>query len=276
MKRIQKEIAAVLAAVLLAILFCIPAAAAESTGEGFRSEYPRLMDTADLLTDSEEAALLQALDEVSGRQKLEVAIITADSLEGNDIAAFSDDLYDYCQFGYGTNRDGVLLLITKKERNWYISTCGYGITAFTDAGIQYIGGEMKPDLSAGNYAAAFRTYTEKCDEFITQARTGKPFDKSSLPRRPLSAIWVPISLIVGIAMAAVIVGMMKAQLKTVRFQPEAENYIRDGSLNITQSRDLFLYRTVDRTEKSKDEDSGGSSTHTSSSGTTHGGGGGSF
>lgn len=275
MKRIQKKVTAVLAALLLAILFCIPAAATEGAGEGFAEEYYRLMDMADLLSDSEEATLLRALDEVSERQKLEIVIITTDTLEGNDIVSFADDLYDYCQFGYGTNRDGVLLLISKEDRDWYISTCGYGITAFTDAGIQYIGGQIKSDLSAGNYAAAFRTYIEKCDEFITQARTGKPFDKSSLPRSPMSAIWVPISLIAGIAMAVITVGRMKAELKTVRFQPEAKNYIRDGSLNITQSRDLFLYRTVDRTEKSRDDDSG-SSTHTSSSGTTHGGGGGKF
>lgn len=275
MKRIQKKVTAVLAALLLAILFCIPAAATEGAGEGFAEEYYRLMDMADLLSDSEEATLLRALDEVSERQKLEIVIITTDTLEGNDIVSFADDLYDYCQFGYGTNRDGVLLLISKEDRDWYISTCGYGITAFTDAGIQYIGGQIKSDLSAGNYAAAFRTYIEKCDEFITQARTGKPFDKSSLPRSPMSAIWVPISLIAGIAMAVITVGGMKAELKTVRFQPEAKNYIRDGSLNITQNRDLFLYRTVDRTEKSRDDDSG-SSTHTSSSGTTHGGGGGKF
>lgn len=275
MKRIQKKITAVLAALLLAILFCIPAVAAEGEEDGFTSEHLRLMDTADLLSDSEEATLLRALDEVSERQKMDVVIVTAETLDGSDIVSFADDLYDYCQFGYGTNRDGVLLLINKEDRDWYISTCGYGITAFTDAGIQYIGRQMKDDLSAGNYAAAFRIYIEKCDEFITQARTGKPFDKSSLPRSPLSAIWVPISLIVGIAMAVITVGMMKAQLKTVRFQPEAKNYIRDGSLNITQSRDLFLYRTVDKTEKSKDDDSG-SSTHTSSSGTTHGGGGGKF
>lgn len=275
MKRIQKKITAVLAALLLAILFCIPAAAAGGDEEGFADEYYRLMDMADLLSDTEEQKLLNVLDEVSERQKLEVVIITTDTLEGSDIVSFADDLYDYCQYGYGTNRDGVLLLISKENRDWYISTCGYGITAFTDAGIQYIGGQMKSDLSAGNYAAAFRTYIEKCDEFITQARTGKPFDKSSLPRSPMSAIWVPISLIVGIAMAVITVGGMKAQLKTVRFQPEAKNYIRDGSLNITQSRDLFLYRTVTRTEKSRDEDSG-SSTHTSSSGTTHGGGGGKF
>ena len=50
-------------------------------------------------------------------------------------------------------------------------------------------------------------------------------------------------------------------------------------MKLTNSRELFLYRDVHRTEhvEAKDSDSsGGSSTHTSSSGTTHGGGGGSF
>lgn len=263
---------AALAALLILILSCIPAAAAEGAEEGFASEYLRLMDTADILTDSEETNLQNMLDEVSGRQKLEVVIVTTDTLDGIDIASYADDLYDYCGYGYGPDKDGILLLVSMEDSDWYMSTCGYGITAFTDAGIQYIGEQMKSDLSDGHYAAAFGTFVQSCDEFITQAREGKPFDKSSLPRKPMSAIWIPISLVVGIVISLTTVSMMKASLKTVRFQPEAKNYVRTGSLNITQSRDLFLYRTVNKTEKQKDKDSG-SSTHTSSSGTTHGGGG---
>lgn len=93
---------------------CIPAAAAEGTGEGFAEEYFRLIDAAELLSDSEEETLLQALDEVSGRQRLEVAIVTTDTLEGRDIVSYADDLYDYCQFGYGENKDGVMLLVSKE------------------------------------------------------------------------------------------------------------------------------------------------------------------
>lgn len=104
MKRIQKKITVVLASFILAILFCIPAAAAEGSGEGFADKYYRLMDMADLLSDNEEAALLRALDEVSERQKLEVVIATIDTLDGSDIVAYADDLYDYCQFGYGRTK----------------------------------------------------------------------------------------------------------------------------------------------------------------------------
>jgi uncharacterized protein len=71
---------------------------------------------------------------------------------------------------------------------------------------------------------------------------------------------------------------MKSKLKTVRYKAEANSYVRPGSMNITVSRDLFLYRTVavSPKPKSNSDSDGGSSTHTSSSGSTHGGGGGSF
>lgn len=64
-------------------------------------EYFRMMDMANLLSDAEEENLLNALDEVSERQKMEIAIVTTDTLEGSDIVSYADDLYKYCQFGYG-------------------------------------------------------------------------------------------------------------------------------------------------------------------------------
>lgn len=72
---------------------------------------------------------------------------------------------------------------------------------------------------------------------------------------------------------------MKSRLKSVAPQRDATDYIRQGSMKLTNQRDLYLYREVHRTERPKETDSGssgGSSTHTSSSGSTHGGGGGSF
>ena len=81
---------------------------------------------------------------------------------------------------------------------------------------------------------------------------------------------------IGLLLATGTVKRMKNKLKTVRFQSAADSYMKKESLNITEKRDLFLYRTVSRTAKPKNESSGGSSTHTSSSGSTHGGGGGKF
>ncbi len=273
----KKRISMILMLLVLCFSMAVPAFAtggAEDT-DGFVDEYYRLQDLADVLTEEETSELQKLLDEMSVHLKFDMAIVTVYNLEGCTVQDYADDWYDYCEFGYGSNKDGALLLISMEERDWHISTCGYGITAFTDAGITYIGEQMGDDLSAGNYAEAFRTFVRFGNQFVTQARDGDPFDKSDLPKKPLSAIWIAISLAIGFGVAKIIVGSMKSQLKMVRAQAAASSYVREGSMNVTESRDLFLYHKVDRTEKSKNNSSG-SSTHKSSSDTRHGGGGGKF
>lgn len=237
----------------------------------------RLVDNADLLNDSEETALLKKLDEISERQKMDVVVVTVESIGGKTREAYADDFYDYNGYGYGADHDGVLLLVSMENRDWHITTTGYGITAFTDAGIKYLSEQFLDDLGDGNYAAAFTTYAEKCDEFITQAKTGEPYDNGNLPKEPYDFLmWILISAVVGVIAAFIITRAMKGKLKTVRFQPAASNYVRQGSMNLTNSQDIFLYTHIDRKPRPKENSSGGSSTHTSSSGTSHGGGGGHF
>ena len=169
-----------------------------------------------------------------------------------------------------------MLLLDMDGRGWYISTQGYGITAFTDAAITYLGNEMQEDLSSGNYASAFRTYAADCDQLITQAREGNPFSKKDLPHAPLSPLVLPICLVIGLAAGFITVNSMKAKLKTVRSQTAAADYVKKGSMQLTAQQDLFLYNKIDRVKKEEKSSSGGSTTHKSSSGTTHGGGQGKF
>lgn len=270
----KKKIMVLLFSVVLCLCMAAPVFAEQT--DGFANKYERVLDQAGLLSDREEAALADKLNELSKKQKMDIAILTTSTLDGKTPRDYADDIYDYCSFGYGENRDGLLLLISTEDNDWYISTHGYGITAFTDEGIKYIGKKMKDNLSAGDFAAAFDTFVGLCEDFIVQAKTGKPYDVSNLPKEPLSLFWIPLSIVIGFMLSFIAVGKMKAKLKTVRFQAAADSYMKDGSLNVTESRDLFLYNTVSRTAKPKSSSSGGSSTHTSSSGSTHGGGGGKF
>ena len=137
---------------------------------------PRVMDQADLLTDSEETELLQKLDSISAEQGMDVVVVTTDSLDGKTPTAYADDFYD----DNGYSEDGVLLLVSMEDRDWWISTSGYGITAFTDAGLEYVGERILPSLSDGKYAQAFGIYADTCDEFITQSKTGVPYDSHNL------------------------------------------------------------------------------------------------
>lgn len=260
----------------LSVVSVLPVSAAD--------DLPRLVDMADLLSDSEESDLSDMLDEISERQQVDIVVVTVDSMEGETAMVYADDFYDYNGYGFGNDHDGVLLLISMEEREWYISTCGYGITAITDAGREYISELFVSDLSAGDYAAAFTNFASLCDDFITQAKTGEPYDVGNLPDDAVfEPVWgLLVALAVGFVISLIATGIMRGQLKSVHSQYTANNYIKQGSMQLTKKNDLYLYKHIDRRKKaessssSSSHSSGGSRTHTSSSGSRHGGGGGKF
>ena len=271
----KKTVYSLFLVVVLLACCCIPASAREIPSERL---LPRLTDNLNLLTQSEQSSLLSKLDEISERQQLDIVITTTGDIGSSTTTEYADDYFDYNGFGFGNSHDGILLLIyiNGDTKNWRISTTGYGITAFTDAGQEYMADKFTPILSDGDFNGAFNKFAELCDQFITQAKTDKPFDSGNLPKSPMPLYWIPLSLAIGLVISLIITGTMKSSLKTVRKQAAAQSYVKENSLNITESNDTFLYTNVSRSAKPKDNDSSGSSTHTSSSGTSHGGSGGSF
>ena len=256
----------ILTVFLLVLSICVL-----SLNLAFAAAAPRLVDDADLLTSSEESELLSLLNEISERQKMDIVVVTVDSLGGKSPRAYADDYYDY----NGYRADGILLLIAMESRDYYVSTTGYGIEAVTDAGLSYMEDCFVDDLSDGDYASAFTTYAELCDDFISAAKSGEPYDRGNMPRAAFP--WVQnilISLAVGFLIAFIATAVMRSKLKSVRSKSGASDYVKEGSFRLTRSNDLYLYRRV--TRRAKPKDNGGSSTHSSSSGRSHGGGGGKF
>lgn len=232
---------------------------------------PRLVDEAGLLSGAEAAEVEHLLDEISTRQGLDIVVVTVDSTDGAEPMDFADDYFDYHDYA----ADGILLLVAMEESDWWVSTTGYGITAVTDAGLEYMADRFVPMLSDGDYAEAFRCFANLCDEFVTRAKTGDPYDSHNLPKAPFAVIRnLLIALGIGLVAALIATGSMKKKLKSVAMQARADEYVTPGSLQLTHSRDFHLYTHIDRREKP--QASSGSTTHVSSSGTTHGGGGGKF
>ena len=269
-----------LALALFFVLSIILPVCAES-GDGFNSPYARLQDDAALLSSDEYNEVLSRLDEISERQSFDVVIHTTEDMDGySSVVAYADDYYDYNGYGYGEDRDGIILVVAMNTRDLYISTCGFGITAFTDYGIDTLLDDVKGYFSDGDYYGGFCSFISEADEYITSAKNGSPYDindgdyyYSSERSGFFNFTWLMASLIMGLVCALIIVGTMKAQLKTVRPALAAGSYVRKDSIKVKSERDIYLYRNVSRTEIVRESSSGGSSTHVSSSGTTHGGGG---
>lgn len=247
----------------------------------------RLIDEADLLTNSEETQLRDQLDEISERQQADIVVVTKKSLQGKSAMEYADDYYDRKGYGFGDEKDGILFLISMEERDWYISTSGFGITAVTDAHLEELSEQFLEELAKGEYAAAFTIFAQQCDIYLTQARTGTSYDAEVRPQEPFPFVGgLIIAFGIGFLISLLATGRMRGRLKTVHSQSAADCYVKKGSMKLTKEKDLLLYRHIDRRERPEENDhpassnpmgsAGGSSTHTSSAGATHGGGGGKF
>ena len=256
-----------LSLILFVLLICI-----SFTFQAFAAPNARLVDEANLLNTEEKKALLIKLNEISERQKCDVIIVTAKSLQDKSSQEFADDYFDYNDYGYGNEKDGILFLISPADRDWAISTYGFGITAFTDAGQERLMAFVKTPLKENDYNTAFTEFANLSDKYLTQAKTGEPYDAGNLPRMTLQnpITNVVLGLFIGAIIAFLVVQFLKRSLKSVVTKTRADDYMRPGSMNITESHETFLYSTISKTAKPK-EKSGGSSTHSSSSGRSHGG-----
>jgi len=261
--------------IILLLVSVMPLSAYGEAVTADARQLPRLVDSSGLLTEEQAEKLTEKLDGVSERQNLDVIIFTVDSLEGYTATEYADDAFDYNGFGMGASYDGILLLLSMEEREWAISTHGYGITAFTDAGQKYIVDNIIGHLSDGDYYEGFDKFVDLADNFITQAKTGAPYDTNNLPKKPMSPIWILISILGGVLIGAIVTGGMKSSLKSVSKQRVAGNYLVSTVMSPSSNKDLYLYSVVTKTEKPKESETG-SSTHVSSSGRTHGGSSGKF
>jgi len=219
-----------------------------------------LIDDAGLLNEEEAAKLEDLLAEASEKWDMDVVVHTTDSLGGKSPMNYTDDYYD--DHGYGD--DGVILMVSIAERQWWISTSGKCI-ALLDA--DRLGNRFDTELSTGYYYDAFTAFLDGCE--IAMER------ESSTQTQSQPAIPLLICILIGTVVGLISVLVMKGQLKTVRSQSGADCYVKQGSLQLRQCTDIFLYQNTTRRPKPQNNTRSGG-VRVGSSGRRHGGGGGRF
>lgn len=278
----QKLICLILCLLLLPSLFLTVSA-----------EQQYVIDNADLMSSSEEAALEEKALALREEYGMDVVILTVDSLDGQRPQDYADDYYDYN--GYAD--DGLLFLLSMEERDWYISTKGNAIYALTDYGIQQVGETALPYLGDGDYYGGFDAFLDALPTYFSAYYDGAPIDGYAdtsgdyyhgdqedvvyyddyYDEPGQVNIW--ISIVIGVVAGGVTVLIMRGAMNTKRRQRSAANYMNDSTYHLRTNLDMFLYSNITKTriqQESSSSGGGGSSVHTSSSGSTHGGGGGKF
>ncbi len=235
-----KRISLVIFALLLVAL---------SAATAFATSYmdgPKVYDDGDLLTSGEQAELKQRLDAMSEQYKCDVVVATVETLGDMDVEEYSDYLYDTMDYGMFNDGKCIMLLVCMEYRDWALTPYGDASKYFPLSKQDDMIDNFLPYLSSEDFYSAFEAFADDCE--YTFENYGK------ITVKPM---WLGVAAVIGIIIAFIVVLIMKSQLKTVRFQPAANSYLKSGSLNVTQQRDIFLYSTVTRTPKPKNTSSGG-------------------
>lgn len=262
MKRILAVLFAV--AILLTIAVLPAGAAVVSSQEG---DYGYMLDdAAEKLTPAERDKLLGELSDLSAACKCNVLFVFVNDLNNAKFSfngTASDYVQRYYETVYGVNKDGLLVLVTLSDENnkRYVGVFGTGkcqkrLTDDESLDIRNDAIENHNPDSKGYY------------DFLSAIASG--LKKAVPPHVPFTKLLLALGI--GIVIAVIVMLILKGQLKTVDMQHGAANYTRMGSMNVTASRDTYLYSTVTKSARPKES----SSSHTSSGGGSYSGGGSNF
>ena len=257
----------VLTTLLIAL---VPPFTALSADDAQRS--PRYTDEVGLLTESQVSELTAKLDSISEKHQFDVVITVTNSTGNKSSRLYASDFFEEHGFGFGEELDGIILMLAMDEpRTFAFVTTGYGLYAFTGAGQEYMEKLFLPQLKKDEFFEAFMAFADAADDFLTKAKAGERYQSDNIPltatERRNTRIWAAaISLVIAVAVPAIVVGVWTSQLKSVRKQDFAGAYIRGGSMRLNLQRDIFLHRSVSRTARSQNSGGGSSGSFKSSSG----------
>lgn len=244
----KKRFFALLTAVLVCLCFAFNVGASSSV----------LRDGAGLLTDGQYGTLLSRLEEIGQKYGIPVAVVTEDDLDGYNIESFAKRFYDDI-IGDG---DGVIMLISLDDdyRGVHIYSHGRGYDAMCNC-MDDLSESVAAYCTKEDYAGGIQHFADECEKHIDIEINGAPF---GIVKHIL------IALAVGLVVALVVTAVMRGKLKSVRPQNAAEQYVVAGSMKVTDSRELFLYKNVVRTHipKSNPPSGGGRSGGSRSGGST--------
>ncbi|HUL33093.1 MAG TPA: TPM domain-containing protein [Candidatus Eisenbacteria bacterium] len=158
--------------VLLCVACVVLCVAAVTRAEDIKSIRPTgyVTDLAGLLqpqTKTQLEALCTKLEQKTGAQ---MAVVTVNSLNGNDIDSYAVDLYTHLGIGAKKTSEGILLLVAPNERRYRIEV-GYGSEPVAnDARAGDAGRAMVPYFRRGDYNAGITVAAWQLAKYIADEK----------------------------------------------------------------------------------------------------------
>jgi uncharacterized protein len=152
-----------------------------------RPNPPRLVnDLAGILNPSQADALEQKLDSYNDSTSTQIAIVIVNSLDGMEKAQYATELAEKWGIGNKHKDNGVLILISKNDRQIFIAT-GRGVEEKLPDAIceQIIAHKIKPAFKASDYYAGLNN---AIDEMIARLAGTFKSEEDDSPHAPIP-VW---------------------------------------------------------------------------------------
>ena len=162
-----------------------------------------VVDQANVIPADQEAQLSQKLIALNTQSQRQLQVVTVSSLEGYDIADYSNRLFRTWQLGDKARNDGVMLLVAPGDRRMRIEV-GYGMEQIITDGFSFlvIKKVITPRFKAGDYPGGIEA---GADALITQmalppdqaaqigAQANAEQQRQAKPQfNPASLVWLAI------------------------------------------------------------------------------------
>ena len=234
-----------LLAVVLGLVFSISVLGAMNA----KAASVYVVDETGSLTTEQVQQLNQQLETFSWNNQCDVVCVLVNSLNGVPVETAADTYFDQ-NMGYTSTGAGILLLISLGDGEYAFSTGGYAYGVFSDYECNEIAGQVIPYLQSGDYYNAVLTFGQGADYYLQHYGQDSGTTTTEKGHNP---IWAPIAAVIGAIAGWIGTGGQKAALKSVRQQQGAQSYVRQGSFQLWDAREQFLYSQITRTRRQQQQ-----------------------
>lgn len=248
------------------------------------ADKPRVFDYEEVLTQTQIDTLEEKTRAIAEKYNIGVGIITIDDYTPYGDGAYdaAEQLYNELDLGASEDGDGVALLISLDDRDF--ATYAHGAKAeeiFSDAVQQDLESYFLDNFGNDDWYGGFSDFVSGCEWYLQHVAEG---GEAGVPVHNEVEISdstqedtaddsfslggaFGLSLLISCVIALIVCMVFRSQMKSVRTQTTANQYVGNGGLNLTLSRDIYRYTSQKRRQIPRNDN------NNNSTGSGHGGAG---
>ncbi len=219
-------------------------------------------DTAGIMSGSEVAELEARAKEIADTYQCATYIVTVEDFQDYDLSGVynaATSIYKTMGFGYGSGKDGEMLMLSMRDRDFAIIAYGdYGNACFTDYGKEKLDEVYLDNFRNNDWFGGFSDYLTQSEKYLRMASEGTFFDVDTDPEKiAADRMLIFVGVLAISAVISLIVCIILYRKMRLVENGNADYYAVEGSFRLNGRNERFLHRTTTRTKIERKQRSGG-------------------